>query len=99
MAGGCPLNTAHLQGPAPLKIAIGGTDLGVEEDMFAAPIGITGQHVPLRIGAGRARQLLRDVAGVKGERAAIPAVARTAAIHTQHKSKTVIFVGDQLSIT
>ena len=45
-----------------IEIAIGGAELGIEEHVLAAPVGIAGQHVPLGVGAGGARQLLGDIA-------------------------------------
>src|SRR4051812_5543711 len=92
-AGGGAEDTADADGAGLLEVAIGGADLGIEEDVPPAPVGIAGQHVPLGVGAGGAGQVLDDIAAVKGKGAAIPAIAGRAGIHTQYKAEAVILVG------
>ena len=65
--------------------------------MVGAPVGIAGEQVPFEIGVALARQGFDHVAGIKCERAAIPATAGRTRIHAQRETKAVILVGGQVA--
>ena len=98
LAGGLTDQPTHVHEADFVEIAVSRAQLGIEEGVLAVPVGIAGKHVPLGVGSGVAGQILGDIAGIEGEGAAVPAIARTAAVHAQGKTKTVILVIGQRAV-